>query len=416
VRHIVVLLALLLALAGGVVIADLRLLVLVPFGDGDDSAANAAVVRRFYAAVNTALGTGDVTPIGQLVAADFVDHAPPPGVAPDRTGLIGYLKTLHATEPDLWLTAVDLVAQGDRVAALVRAEGTNGTPVPGFPPLAGRVWSTLDLFRVESGRIVEHWADDTGRANVEPLLAVTVPVESPSTKLVEVGRLTYPPLATGSYWASGPTVLFFRAGDLVIDHDRISTDAATVVGTATGSRPLPPGESASLNLGDAVVLGRRSRYRIRNDGPTTAVVLTVWAGNPGGPTVASADAGTVQGTPRPSATYESLAGGVPAILPADRATVTIGRIALTPGAAVARHRVANAELAVVESGSVALTVTDGHAWEREAPDASINQMADSPLPSGAGIALDAGATVAYRPAGSEQVTMLLIAIGPVARL
>ncbi|HEY7033908.1 MAG TPA: hypothetical protein VH482_21400, partial [Thermomicrobiales bacterium] len=115
-------------------------------------------------------------------------------------------------------------------------------------------------------------------------------------------------------------------------------------------------------------------------------------------------------------TYESLAGGVPAILPADRATVTIGRIALTPGAAVARHRVANAELAVVESGSVALTVTDGHAWEREAPDASINQMADSPLPSGAGIALDAGATVAYRPAGSEQVTMLLIAIGPVARL
>jgi predicted SnoaL-like aldol condensation-catalyzing enzyme len=416
VRHIVVLLALLLALAGGVVIADLRLLVLVPFGDGDDSAANAAVVRRFYAAVNAMLASGDVTPLDRLVAADFVDHTPPPGIPADRAGLIGYLRTLHTTQPDLWLTAVDLVAQGDRVAALVRVEGTTGTPVADLPPFAGRVWSTLDLFRIASGRIVEHWADAAGRATVEPLLAITVPVESPATKLVEVGRLTYPPLATDSYWASGPTLLIVEAGDLAIDHDRISTDAATIVRATTEPHPLPPGESATLGRGDAVVLGRRSRYRVRNDGATPAVVLTVWAGNSGGPRATGADAGTGQGTPTRWVTYESLAGGVPAILPADRATVTIGRIALTPGAAVARHRVANAELAVVESGSVALTVTDGHAWEREAPDASINQMADSPLPSGAGIALDAGATVAYRPAGSEQVTMLLIAIGPVARL
>jgi predicted SnoaL-like aldol condensation-catalyzing enzyme/quercetin dioxygenase-like cupin family protein len=419
VRHLVVPFALLLALATGILLADAGLLDLVSLDTGtvsEATTANSDVVRRFYTAVNAALSTGDVAPLDHLVATNFVDHTPPPGTASDRAGLIRYLLTLHATEPDLWLTIVDLVGQGDRVAALVRVEGTSGTPVSGLPPFTGRIWSSIDLFRVASGQIVEHWADDTGRVNVEPLLAVTVPVEMPATKIVEAGRLTYPPGSVETYWASGPTILLVESGDLAIDHDRISTDDATIVRASSASHPLPPGESATLTQGDAIALGRRSLYRIRNDGATTAVAMTVWAGNPGGPRVASGGIDSGQSTPPPLATYEPLAGGILVVFSANRATVTISRIALAPGATLARHRVAEAELAVVESGSVALTANDGHAWEREAPNVLITPMPDSPLSAGAGVILDAGTTAAYRPADGEPVTILMIVIGPVAEL
>jgi predicted SnoaL-like aldol condensation-catalyzing enzyme len=415
-RHAVVPFALILALIAGIFVADLGLVVLVPPGAGDDASANGAVVHRFYAAIDAALSTGDVAPLDRVLAANFVDHTPPPGVAPDRSGLEGYLQVLHATEPDLWLTPVDAVAEDGRVAARVRVEGTSGTPVSGLPPFTGHVWSTVDLFRVASGRIVEHWADEAGRAVVGPLLTVTIHVESPATKFVEVDRLTYPPRTAGWFWASGPTILLVESGNLSIDHDAMSTDAATVVRTTASSQPVPPGDSATLTAGNAVILGRRSRFRIRNDAATLAHVLILWAGSPGGPRATNGGVGTGQGTLTPPATSEVLAGGVPAVLPVGRATVTIGRIALAPGAALARHRVANAEFAVVESGVVVLTVKDGRAWERETADAPIGPLSGSPMTAGAGVALDAGTTATYRPAGSDPVTVLLIAIGPAAEV
>src|SRR5262249_57529103 len=117
--------------------------------------------------------------------------------------------------------------------------------------------------------------------------------------------------------------------------------------------------------------GRGGRWGIGKEAAPPAVVLPLWAGSPGGPGATSGGVGPDQGTPGPSSTAEALAGGVPAILPVGRATVTIGRIALASGTALARHRVANAEFAIVESGSVALTIEGGQAWERATPDAPI---------------------------------------------
>ena len=91
--------------------------------------------------------------------------------------------------------------------------------------------------------------------------------------------------------------------------------------------------------------------------------------------------------------------------------MAIGRIALAPGAALARHRVAHAEFVIVESGSLALTVENGTGWVRARPGEAPNEATDTPIAAGAGLAFDAGTTVSFAPAGIEPLVVLVISIG-----
>jgi ketosteroid isomerase-like protein len=417
-RRAIVPTALVLSLVTALVLAELRLVVLDPVGVGGmsvDASANVATVRRFYDAVNRTLLTGDAAALDAFLAADFVDHTVRPGQTSDRTGLVRYLQALHRAVPALLLQGHDLVAEGDRVSALVRVEGAGGTPAAGLPAVAGRPWGTIDVFRLRSGRIAEHWGEDIDLGLVEPLLAVGMPVEPPATKWVELARLTYPPRAADRHWAGGPTVLIVESGVLTIAHDPISPDAANVIPVAAARRSLPPGELATLVAGEALVLGSHSHYETRNNGPTPAIVLALWSGPPPYPVhtdPADAAPDSPPGTPAIGSTYEALAGGLPAPLPEGRAIVAIGRIALAPGAALARHRVAHAEFVVVESGSLALTVENGKAWVRTRPGDAPQAATTAPLATGAGLVFDAGATVAIAPAGNDPLVALVISISP----
>jgi quercetin dioxygenase-like cupin family protein len=230
-------------------------------------------------------------------------------------------------------------------------------------------------------------------------------VKPPATKMVELARQTYPPHAADRHWAGGPTVLVVESGALTVAHAPISTEAATVIPASTERRSLPPGGVATLAAGDALFVGS-GVFETRNLGATPAVVLTLWSGSPTFPR------GDLPGPPVPGSTYEALAGGHPAPLPEDRATVAIGRIALAPGAAVDRHRVANVEFVVVESGRLALSVEDGKSWVGAGSTEATPVGTNAPLADGAGVAFDAGTTVAFGPAGNEPLVVLVIAIGP----
>lgn len=92
--------------------------------------ANRAVVERLYA---EAFVGGDESVVDELVAPDYAQHNP---VVPNGSAA---LKALVANT--LPVEVVSLVAQGDLVAAHVRY---------------GAV-AAVDIFRLEDGRIVEHW-------------------------------------------------------------------------------------------------------------------------------------------------------------------------------------------------------------------------------------------------------------------
>ncbi len=81
------------------------------------ASGNTDVIRRFYAAANETIATGDTTALHAVVAAHFVDQDPVPGMKPDRSGLESYLAALHAAVPNMELLVEAIVAGGDRAMA-----------------------------------------------------------------------------------------------------------------------------------------------------------------------------------------------------------------------------------------------------------------------------------------------------------
>jgi predicted ester cyclase len=66
---------------------------------------------------------------------------------------------LRAGFPDLWVEILDLIAEDDRVMARIRMQGTQ-TGGFGKMPATGRASDAehIHVFRLDSGKIVEHWA------------------------------------------------------------------------------------------------------------------------------------------------------------------------------------------------------------------------------------------------------------------
>jgi predicted SnoaL-like aldol condensation-catalyzing enzyme len=111
-------------------------------------AANKKLVFDFWREVLQAHRTER---IGEYVAEDFLEHDPtlPNGRAAlaERTGRLRE----QAVKPTLD-ELVSIIAEGDRVVVATRRE---------LPDLAeeGQTYTTtwFDLFRIDDGRIVEHW-------------------------------------------------------------------------------------------------------------------------------------------------------------------------------------------------------------------------------------------------------------------
>ncbi len=129
---------------------------------------NKALVRAFVAAVNRQ----DWDAVGALVRPDFRRHsaaAGPPGVE-SAAGLIGFLRGEYATFPDAAEELLDLVAEGDRVAARHRFRGPQLGALGPYPP-TGRVLEAtyLAIYRLEEGRIAEAWAEWDSRDGLRQL-------------------------------------------------------------------------------------------------------------------------------------------------------------------------------------------------------------------------------------------------------
>ncbi len=120
------------------------------------------VARRFLEEILT---RGDVAAIDALVAPDFVDHQPFPGVPPTRDGLKQAIPLFRAAFPDGTFVVADLFGEGDRVALRTTFRGTHQGEYAGVPATGKQIeFSAIDILRVDGGRMAEHWglADDLG--------------------------------------------------------------------------------------------------------------------------------------------------------------------------------------------------------------------------------------------------------------
>jgi len=100
----------------------------------------------------------DVSRFDEIVAPGYVNHNA--FAEPGPAGVKNVFAAIIAGVPDLKVTAEDVFvsADGSRVVGRYRYEGTHTGNFLGYPatgnPFAMR---SIDIWRVEDGRLVEHW-------------------------------------------------------------------------------------------------------------------------------------------------------------------------------------------------------------------------------------------------------------------
>lgn len=129
--------------------------------DGD---AAKAVVRRNTEEVQ---GGGDFALFDELFADDYVDHTPQPGTTPDKDGTRLLYQSLRTGFPDFHPEIHWQSVDGDLVTTYKTYRGTHRGAFRGIEPTGRAVsFETVDVMRVQGGRIVEHW----GVANLLSLM------------------------------------------------------------------------------------------------------------------------------------------------------------------------------------------------------------------------------------------------------
>lgn len=121
------------------------------------SETNKALVRRFYEEIDK----GNVDALDELVAADYLDHNPPPfpGLAPGREGLKQAFKLFLVATPG-YHRIEDQIAEGDKVVTRLTSFGKHDGDLPGAPRTGNDLKMTsITIHRIADGKLVEKWAE-----------------------------------------------------------------------------------------------------------------------------------------------------------------------------------------------------------------------------------------------------------------
>ncbi len=114
---------------------------------------NIRIVRQF---IQKFWNEGDLGCAEQFLAEDYIDHAYVPG---NVDGLKLTAGSLHTAFPDQVSVEESIVAQGDRVVARLRLEGTHKGSFRGTEATQNRIEVRVYReYRLANGRIAEHWA------------------------------------------------------------------------------------------------------------------------------------------------------------------------------------------------------------------------------------------------------------------
>ena len=117
---------------------------------------NKAIRRQAYEAVNQK----NLDALDEMIASDIINHSARPGQTPGLEGVKQLFSSLHAAFSDFHIDVEDMIAEGDKVVARVRASGTHQGEFMGIAPTGNRVeFSAIDISRIAEGKIVEHWSN-----------------------------------------------------------------------------------------------------------------------------------------------------------------------------------------------------------------------------------------------------------------
>jgi predicted ester cyclase len=104
------------------------------------------------------LNHGDFGLLDELLATEFVERTPQPGVPTNRFGFKQNAIALKTAFPDLHYVIEDSIESGDRIVHRLTASGTMKGDFMGMPATGKRAtWTEIHIGRVVNGRLAEHW-------------------------------------------------------------------------------------------------------------------------------------------------------------------------------------------------------------------------------------------------------------------
>ncbi len=98
--------------------------------------------------------------VGEFIAPDYAVHLlGNPEPVRGAEAVLQAVQAFHNAFPDWRDTIDDLIAEGDRVVMRWTSGGTHRGTFAGVPPTERPVTlNGIDIFRIERGRIAEHWS------------------------------------------------------------------------------------------------------------------------------------------------------------------------------------------------------------------------------------------------------------------
>jgi predicted ester cyclase len=132
-------------------------------GECSDAAAQtagSALLDRYVAAVNA----HDTSPFPELFTETYIQHSgrSPSGLAAQ----IENFRRIIASMPDVQVRVEDRIVTGDKAVARNTYSATHTQTIRGIAPTGKRFsFRTIDIWRVERGKLAEHW-DLTDAAEV----------------------------------------------------------------------------------------------------------------------------------------------------------------------------------------------------------------------------------------------------------
>ena len=138
---------------------------------------NKVLVRRFYDQV---LNGRRVQAIDELAVTGYNEHDPLPGQREGREGLKDRVSMLaDGLAPTF--TIEDIIAEGDRVVVRWTSSARHVGDFLGIPP-TGRSCAIagIDIYRLEDGRLAEHWHVIDQLAMLQQLGLIPAPGTAPA--------------------------------------------------------------------------------------------------------------------------------------------------------------------------------------------------------------------------------------------
>jgi predicted ester cyclase len=109
-------------------------------------------------------GKGNFDVFEELFGDDFVDHTTRPGTTPDKAGVRKLYTYMREPFPDFHAEIHWQLADGDRVTTYKTYYGTHDGPFLGIAPTHRKIhFESVDVMRVQNGKITDHWGVVRGR-------------------------------------------------------------------------------------------------------------------------------------------------------------------------------------------------------------------------------------------------------------